>query len=142
VTSDKSQLASRRSVTKDPGAHVILDATISKEPLGPLTIHGDNKWNDVISWVVYATFFAEEHGITKKNVNTFRSKNPEINRFLGTSGDLGEKLGISNDWAKRAISAVGNYAEIFERNLSPIGLPRGVNKLWSDGGLLYPIPFR
>ena len=142
VTSDKSQLSSRRTALKDPDAHVILDPTISKEPLGPLTIHGDNKWNDVVSWVVYATFFAEEHGITKRNVNSFSSENPEISRFLGTSGDIGEKLGLSKDWAKWVISAVGNYAEIFEKNLSPIGLPRGVNKLWTDGGLLYAMPFR
>ena len=83
VTSDKSQLVSRRQSLKDPDAHVILDVTISKEPLGPVTIHGDNKWNDVVSWVVYATFFAEEHGITQANVNTFETENPEIKRFLG-----------------------------------------------------------
>ncbi len=142
VTSDKSQLAARRRVFKDPEAHVILDVTISKEPLGPVTVHGDNKWNDVVSWVVYATFFAEEHGITQDNVNTFETKNPEIQRFLGESGDVGEKLGLSKDWAKQVIAAVGNYAEIFERNLSPIGLPRGVNKPWTQGGLLYSMPFR
>ena len=142
VTSDKSQLASRLTVFKKPADHVILDATISKEPLGPLTIHGDNKWNDVVSWVVYATFFAEEHGITKANVNTFKTENPEIQRFLGTTGDMGEKLGLSKDWARQVISAVGNYSESFKRNLVPIGLPRGVNKLWTDEGLLYPIPFR
>ena len=142
VTSDKSQLAARRNVFKDPDAHVILDATISKEPLGPLTIHGDNKWNDVVSWVVYATFFAEEHGITKSNVNTFETENPEIQRFLGETGDMGEKLGLEKDWARKSIAAVGNYGEIFERNLAPIGLPRGVNQLWTEGGLLYAIPFR
>jgi general L-amino acid transport system substrate-binding protein len=142
VTSDKSQLASRRTVFKNPDDHVILDATISKEPLGPLTVHGDNRWNDVVSWVVYATFFAEEHGITMKNVNSFKTDNPEIKRFLGTTGDMGEKLGLSSDWARRVIEATGNYAEIFERNLSPIGLPRGINRLWTEGGLLYAIPFR
>jgi general L-amino acid transport system substrate-binding protein len=142
VTSDKSQLAARRTVFKDPGSHVILDATISKEPLGPLTVHGDNSWNDIVSWVVYATFFAEEHGITKKNVNAFQTKNPEIRRFMGNTGDMGAKLGLSNDWARRVIAAVGNYGECFERNLAPIGLPRGMNKLWNKGGLLYPMPFR
>ena len=95
VTSDKSQLVARRKDLKNPDDHVILDATISKEPLGPLTIHGDNKWNDVVSWVVYATFFAEEHNITQKNVNTLKSDNPEIKRFLGESGEMGKKTWTS-----------------------------------------------
>ncbi|MFQ5793895.1 MAG: amino acid ABC transporter substrate-binding protein [Candidatus Bipolaricaulia bacterium] len=142
VTSDKSQLAARRTVFSNPDAHEILAPTISKEPLGPLTIHGDNPWNDVVSWVVYATFFAEEHGITQANVNTFTTFNPEVQRFLGVSGDMGEKLGLSDDWARNIIAAVGNYAEIFTRNLTPIGLPRGVNQLWTQGGLLYAMPFR
>ncbi|MEN8263694.1 MAG: amino acid ABC transporter substrate-binding protein [Nitrospirota bacterium] len=142
VTSDKSQLAARRSVFKDPDAHVILDTTISKEPLGPLTVHGDNRWNDVVSWVVYATFFAEEHNIISRNVKTFQTENPEIQRFLGTTGDIGEKLGLSKDWARNVIAAIGNYGECFERNLAPIGLPRGMNRLWNEGGLLYPMPFR
>ena len=142
VTSDKSQLVARRQSLKDPEAHIILDATISKEPLGPVTVHGDNKWNDVVSWVVYATFFAEEHGITQANVSTFESKNPEIQRFLGQTGDMGEKLGLSKAWAGQIIAAVGNYGEIFERNLTPLGLPRGVNKQWTQGGLLYAMPFR
>lgn len=142
VTSDKSQLVARRQAFKEPDAHVILEETVSKEPLGPLTSHGDNKWNDVVSWVVYATFFAEEHGITQANVDTFKSDNPEIQRFLGESGDLGEKLGLSQTWTRHIIAAVGNYGEIFERNLTPIGLPRGVNKPWTQGGLLYAMPFR
>ncbi len=142
VTSDKSQLVARRQAFKDPGAHVILEETVSKEPLGPLTIHGDNKWNDAVSWVVYATFFAEEHGITQANVADFKSDNPEIQRFLGHSGDLGEKLGLSKTWARQIITAVGNYGEIFERHLTPIGLPRGINKPWTQGGLLYAMPFR
>jgi general L-amino acid transport system substrate-binding protein len=142
VTSDKSQLVARRQSLKDPEAHIILDATISKEPLGPVTVHGDNKWNDVVSWVVYATFFAEEHGITQANVSTFETKNPEIQRFLGQTGDMGEKLGLSKEWASQIIAAVGNYSEIFERNLTPLGLPRGVNKPWTQGGLLYAMPFR
>jgi general L-amino acid transport system substrate-binding protein len=142
VTSDKSQLAARRNVLKNPEAHVILDVTISKEPLGPVTIHGDNKWNDVVSWVVYATFFAEEQGITQSNVSTYKSKNPEIGRFLGETGDMGGKLGLSKDWARQVIDAVGSYGEIFERNLHSIGLPRGINKPWTQGGLLYAMPFR
>ena len=144
VTSDKSQLVSRRQSLKNPDDHVILDVTISKEPLGPVTVHGDNKWNDVVSWVVYATFFAEEHSITQANVNTFKTENPEIKRFLGTDdgAGMGEKLGLPKDWARQVIAAVGNYGEIFERNLTPLGLPRGVNKPWTQGGLLYAIPFR
>jgi len=142
ITSDKSQLASRLTVFKNPDDHVILDATVSKEPLAPLTVHGDNKWNDVVSWVVYATFFAEEHNIISRNVKTFQTKNPEILRFLGKTGDIGKNLGLSNDWAVNVIAAIGNYGECFERNLTPIGLPRGVNKLWTEGGLLYSMPFR
>lgn len=142
VTADKSQLVGRRQVLKDPDAHIILDITISKEPLGPVTVHGDNKWNDVVSWVVYATFFAEEHGITKAGVSSMETNNPEIKRFLGTSGDAGKHLGLPNDWAYQVVLNVGNYGEIFERNLMPIGLPRGVNKPWTQGGLLYAMPFR
>ena len=142
VTSDKSQLISRRQSLKNPDDHIILDVTISKEPLGPVTVHGDNKWNDVVSWVVYATFFAEEHGITQANVKTFKSDNPEIQRFLGQSGTIGENLGLPKDWAVQVIAAVGNYGEIFERHLTPLGLPRGVNKPWSKGGMLYAMPFR
>lgn len=142
VTGDKSQLSARRGALKEPEAHIILDVTLSKEPLAPATIHGDNKWNDVVTWVVYATFFAEEHGITQANVKTFNTENPEIKRFLGETGDIGKSLGLPKDWARQVIVAVGNYAEIYERNLTPIGLPRGVNKLWTQGGLLYAMPFR
>ena len=142
VTGDKSQLSARRGALKEPEAHIILDVTLSKEPLAPATIHGDNKWNDVVTWVVYATFFAEEHGITQANVKTFNTENPEIKRFLGETGGIGKSLGLPKDWARQVIVAVGNYAEIYERNLTPIGLPRGVNKLWTQGGLLYAMPFR
>ncbi len=142
VTADKSQLVARRQVLKDPEAHVILDAMISKEPLGPVTVHGDNKWNDVVSWVVYATFFAEEHGITEANVGAFETGNPEIKRFLGKTGNTGKQLELLKDWAYQVVGAVGNYGEIFERNLTPLGLPRGVNKPWTQGGLLYAMPFR
>lgn len=143
VTSDKSQLAGRRSVFAHPDDHVILEATISKEPLGPATAHGDNAWHDLVTWVVFATFFAEEYGITQANVESFReSTNPEIARFMGSSGNMGELLGVRPDWAVQVIRAVGNYAEIFERNLAPLGLPRGSNRQWTDGGLLYAMPFR
>jgi ABC-type amino acid transport/signal transduction systems, periplasmic component/domain len=142
VTSDTSQLASRRAVMANPDDHVILDVTISKEPLGPATRHGDNQWHDIVTWVVFATFFAEEYGITQANVGSFESGNPEVNRFLGKEGGLGAMLGLDDDWAVRVIQAVGNYAEIFERNLSPLGIPRGLNRQWTDGGLLFAYPFR
>ncbi|MYG00458.1 amino acid ABC transporter substrate-binding protein, partial [Candidatus Poribacteria bacterium] len=142
VTSDKSQLIARKQALKNPDEHIILDVTISKEPLAPVTVHGDNKWNDVVSWVVYATFYAEEHDITQAKVKNLKSNNPEIQRFLGDTGDIGELLGLPKDWARQAIGAVGHYGEIFERNLTPLGLPRGVNKPWTEGGLLYAMPFR
>lgn len=142
VTSDTSQLASRRAVMANPDDHVILDVTISKEPLGPATRHGDNQWHDIVTWVVFATFFAEEYGITQDNVTSFESDNPEVNRFLGKEGGLGAMLDLDDDWAVRVIQAVGNYAEIFERNLSPLGIPRGLNRQWTDGGLLFAYPFR
>ncbi|MBO8141148.1 MAG: amino acid ABC transporter substrate-binding protein [Firmicutes bacterium] len=142
VTSDKSQLAGRRAVMADPDAHVILDATISKEPLGPVVRHGDDQWFDIVSWVVYATFFAEEKGITSANVESFETADPEIERFLGRTGGMGAMLGLTDDWAVKVIKAVGNYGEIFDRNLGPLGLPRGLNRQWTDGGLLYAMPFR
>lgn len=143
VTSDKSQLAARRSIMKNPNDHVILEATISKEPLAPVVAHGDDQWYDVVKWVVFATFFAEEMGITSRNVDSFReSRNPDIRRFLGLEGNLGRALGLSSDWAVRVIKAVGNYGEIFDRNLTPLGLPRGVNRPYTQGGILYAMPFR
>ena len=145
-TSDKSQLASLRATAGNPDEHVILPDTISKEPLGPLTRHGDNAWSDIVRWVVYATFFAEEHGITQENVKTFESENPEIRRFLGLEGGLGAKLGLSETWAVDVIAAVGNYGEIYDRHLGPDGLsiPRAgsLNALWTDGGMIYAPAWR
>ena len=145
-TSDKSQLASLRSTAENPDDHVILPDTISKEPLGPLTRHGDDEWADIVRWVVYATFFAEEHGITQANVRTFQSDNPAIRRFLGLEGGLGEKLGLAENWAVEVIAAVGNYGEIYERHFGPDGLniPRSgsLNDLWTNGGLIYAPAWR
>ncbi len=141
VTSDKSQLASRRAIFANPDDHVILEVTISKEPLGPMTRHGDNEWNDIVNWVVQVTFFGEEHGITSANVDSFESDNPEIQRFLGKTGGLGEKLGLTNDFAVRVIRAVGHYGEIYERNLAPLQIPRGLNRPYTEGGLLFAYPF-
>jgi len=148
VTSDRSQLAGRRSATADPSAHVILDDTLSKEPLAPLTAHGDTNWNDIISWVVYATIEAEELGITAENIGEFAgSANPVVARFLGETGELGSALGLENDFVVDVLSAVGNYGEIYERAFgadSGIELPRegSANAHWLDGGLMYSPPFK
>ncbi len=143
VTSDQSQLAARRTVFANPDDHVILDVVMSKEPLGPVVPHGDDQWFDVVKWVVFGTFQAEESGINSQNIDSFMSStDPAIRRLLGLEGDLGQQLGLSNDFVVRVIRHVGNYAEIFERNLKPLGLERGVNKQWTEGGLLYAPPFR
>jgi len=147
-TTDRSGLAAVRASFPDPSAHVILPETISKEPLGPLVRHGDHEWGDVVRWTLNALIAAEELGVTSANVDQLASEgtdNPEINRLLGYEGDLGGMLGLSSDWAVNVISAVGNYGEIFERHIgenTPIGLPRGLNAQWTDGGLLYSPPFR
>ncbi|HEY8393487.1 MAG TPA: amino acid ABC transporter substrate-binding protein [Thermaerobacter sp.] len=146
VTSDRSQLAGRRAKLKDPDAHVILDEILSKEPLGPAVKNNDSAWFDVVKWVVFATIQAEEFGIDSKNVDQFKnSDNPDIRRFLGVEGELGKSLGLSNDFAYRVIKHVGNYGEIYARNLGPgteLNLERGLNELWTRGGLLYSPPFR
>jgi general L-amino acid transport system substrate-binding protein len=146
VTSDRSQLAARRTTMADPSAHVILDEVLSKEPLGPVTPLGDDQWFNVVKWVVFATFQAEESGITQANVqDMLASEDPTIRRLLGVEGGLGSYLALPEDWAVNVISAVGNYGEIFERNLgpdTPFQLDRGLNRQWTDGGLLYAPPYR
>ena len=146
-TPDASGLAATRSTFKTPGNHLILPEIISKEPLGPATRHGDDQWSDIIRWVLNATVAAEEYGITQANVDKLANKsdNPEINRLLGTEGNLGSKMGLENDWVQNIIKAVGNYGEIFDRHLgpkTPIALERGLNALWTEGGLMYAPPFR
>lgn len=145
-TSDKSQLASLRTTASSPDDHMILPITISKEPLGPLTRHGDDEWADIVRWVVYATFFAEEKGITQANVRSFESEDPAVRRFLGVEGGLGAKLGLEEGWAIEVIAAVGNYGEIYERHLGEGGLeiPRtgSLNDLWTNGGLIYAPAWR
>ncbi|SFU00801.1 amino acid ABC transporter substrate-binding protein [Sedimentitalea nanhaiensis] len=146
-TTDASGLAATRAAFEDPSAHVILPEIISKEPLGPLVRHGDNNWGDVVRWTLNALITAEELGVTSTNVSEIASntENPEIRRLLGTEGTLGEMLGLDNEWAKRAILAGGNYGEVFAQNIgetTPIGLARGLNAQWTDGGLLYAPPFR
>jgi len=146
-TTDASGLAAQRSAMKDPSTHVILPEIISKEPLGPAVRHGDNKWGDVIRWVLNATVVAEEKGITMGNADAMAadSTDPEVQRLLGKSGSLGTDLGLDEQWALRAIKKSGNYGEIFERNVgqaTPLALERALNQLWSKGGLLYAPPVR
>lgn len=146
MTSDKSQLVARRSTLSNPEEHELLEVTMSKEPLGPVTINNDSAWFDTVKWVTYALIQAEEFGLTADNIaEASSSEDPNILRFVGAEGTLGEDMGLPNDFAARAVSAVGNYGEIFERNLgagSEFELPRGQNAQWKDGGLMYSPPFR
>ena len=144
-TSDKSQLAALRSAMANPDDHIILDVTLSKEPLGPLTAHGDNQWNDIVRWVVWGMMQAEESGVSSENVDQMLSSgDPTVQRLLGATGELGASLGLDNDFMVNVLKAVGNYAEVYDRHLGPDGIdiPRGPNKLWTDGGLLYPMAYR
>ena len=146
-TTDRSGLAATRATAEDPSTLVVLPEIISKEPLGPLVRHGDDQWADIGRWVLNALITAEEKGITAGNVADMASgtNDPEVNRLLGSEGNLGEMIGLSADWAVNAIMAGGNYGEIFERHIgvnTPIGLERGVNALYTDGGLIYSPPFR
>ncbi|TDK43894.1 amino acid ABC transporter substrate-binding protein [Antarcticimicrobium luteum] len=146
-TTDASGLAATRATFETPGDHVILPEIISKEPLGPLVRHGDNEWGDIARWSLNALIAAEEYGVTSANIEELAkgTNNPEINRLLGTEGTLGEMLGLDKEWAKRAIAANGNYGEIFAKNIgenTPVGLARGLNAQWTNGGLLYAPPFR
>ena len=146
-TTDRSGLAAQRLKLADPGAHIVLPETISKEPLGPVVRHGDNKWGDVVRWTLYAMLEAEEYGVNSGNAADLKAntKNPVIMRLLGVEGDLGQSLGLDNEWSYNVISQVGNYAEIYDANVgpdTPLKLERGVNALWKDGGLQYPMPVR
>lgn len=147
-TTDASGLAATRATFEAPADHVLLPEIISKEPLGPLVRHGDNDWGDIVMWTMNALVAAEEMGITSTNIaelSAAPTNNPEINRILGTEGELGAMIGLSADWAKNAIAVGGNYGEIFEKNIgenSPIGLARGLNAQWTNGGLQYAAPFR
>ena len=146
LTSDASQLAAHRSVAPNPDDYVLLPEIISKEPLAPVVRHGDDQWYDVVNWTVMALIQAEEFGITSKNVDEMlKSQDPQIKRFLGVTPGLGEALGLDDKWAYNIIKQVGNYGEIFERNVgpnTPLKLDRGQNDLWTNGGLMYAAPFR
>ena len=146
-TTDASGLASiRATVASNPDDHVILPEIISKEPLGPVVRHGDDEFFDIVKWVVFALVEAEEKGITQANLDEMLgSTDPTVQRLLGVTPGMGEALGISETWAYDAIAAVGNYGEIFDRNVGPdtaLGLSRGVNDLWTNGGLMYAMPPR
>lgn len=145
LTTDMSQLAAFRSGFADPAAHKILPEVISKEPLAPLVAHGDNQWKDIVTWVIYGIISAEELGVTQGNVADMaaNSADPNVKRMLGASGNTGEFIGLGATWMLDAITAVGNYGEIYDRNLTAtLGLERGLNAQWKDGGVLYAMPIR
>jgi len=146
LTSDASQLAGIRAVAPNPADYMILPEIISKEPLAPAVRHGDNQWKDVVTYTVYALIEAEELGITSKNVDEMlKSVNPSIQRFLGVTAGNGKALGLDEKWAYNIVKMVGNYGEVFERNVGPgtqLGIERGLNALWKNGGLMYSPPFK
>ena len=145
-TTDASGLYSQRLQMQKPDEHMVLPEIISKEPLGPSVRQGDSQWFTIVKWVGYALVNAEEAGVTQKNVDEMlNSKNPDIMRILGKEGEFGKGLGLDNDWAVKIIKAVGNYGEIFDRHVgagSRIKIDRGLNNLWSKGGLQYAPPIR
>jgi len=142
-STDASQLASNRTAMRDPDEHMVLPDRISKEPLGPAVRKGDDQWFDIVKWTLYALVTAEELGVTQANADEMlKSPNPSVQRLLGVSGDHGKIMGLDNRWAYWAIKAVGNYGEIYARHFTPIGLARGPNALWTQGGLMYAPPIR
>ena len=146
-SNDRGGLAARGLGLKDRNANMLLPETISKEPIGPMVRMGDGAWTHLVRWAMAALIAAEELGVTSANVDEMRasSTNPEVKRLLGVGDDLGQKLGLKADWAYQIVKQVGNYGEIYERNMgesTPLGLPRGLNSLWRDGGLLFSPPFR
>ncbi len=146
LTSDASQLAAHRSVAPNPADYVLLPEIISKEPLAPVVRHGDDQWYDIVNWTVMALIQAEEFGINSQNVDKMlKSDNPEIQRFLGVTPGMGKALGLDENWAYNIIKQVGNYGEIFDRNVgpnTPLQLERGLNALWNQGGIMYAAPVR
>ena len=145
-TTDASGLYAERLRLANPGDHMILPEIISKEPLGPAVRHGDDQWFDVVKWALFAMIDGEELGLTQKTIDQqANATNPDIKRFVGTEGNYGEQLGLSKDWAVKIIKQVGNYGESFERNVgqgSPLKIDRGLNRLWTKGGLQYAPPIR
>jgi general L-amino acid transport system substrate-binding protein len=146
LTSDASQLAGTRAIAPNPKDYVILPTIISKEPLAPAVRHGDNQWKDIVNYSVLAMIEAEELGITSQNVDKMlKSEDPKIMRFLGVTEGNGKALGLDEKFAYNIVKQVGNYGEIFERNVgvnTTLGIERGLNALWTDGGLMYSPPFK
>jgi len=145
-TTDVSGLYAERLKLASPADHVVLPEVISKEPLGPMVRHGDDQWFDLVKWVLFAMINAEELGITQKNVDEMaKSDKPELRRALGSDGNLGEQLGLTKDWVIRIVKTIGNYGEAFDRNVgagSKLGIARGLNQLWTKGGIQYAPPIR
>ncbi len=146
LTSDASQLAGNRAVAPNPKDYAILPEIISKEPLAPAVRHGDDQWKDIVNYSVLAMINAEELGITSKNLDEMlKSKDPKVQRFLGVTPGNGKALGLDEKFAYNIVKQVGNYGEVFERNVginTPLGIERGLNALWTDGGLMYSPPFK
>lgn len=146
LTSDVSQLYAERLKLSTPDSHVILPEVISKEPLGPAVRQGDDQWFNLVKWTLYSLINAEELGVKSATIDeAVQSSNPNIRRLLGAEGEFGAQLGLANDWAARAVRAVGNYGEIYERNIgtqSKLSIPRGLNALWTQGGIQYAPPVR
>jgi general L-amino acid transport system substrate-binding protein len=146
LTSDVSQLHAERLMLSQPDDHMILPDIISKEPLGPVVRQGDDQWFKIVQWTHFAQINAEELGISSKTVDqSLQSAKPDVRRLVGSEGNFGAEMGLTNDWAARIIRLVGNYGESFERNIgtgSPLGIPRGVNQLWAAGGIQYAPPIR
>ncbi len=143
-TTDVSGLvSSRASRAPKPEEHIILPEVISKEPLGPAVRHGDDRWFDIVKWSLFATIEAEEMGLSSKNIDQQAgSKDPAVQRFVGATGDIGKMLGLDNKWAFNIIKQVGNYGESYDTHLKPLGFTRGLNNLWTKGGLMYAPPIR
>jgi general L-amino acid transport system substrate-binding protein len=144
-TTDKSGLAAQRTKMKNPDEHIVLPETISKEPLGPAVRHGDQVWEDIVRWSLFAMIEAEEYGITSANADSMTtSENPAIKRLVGAEGELGALLGVDNNWSLNIIKQVGNYGESYKRNIADTGIlpDRGPNALWTKGGILYVAPAR
>lgn len=146
VQSTSGLSSARATVASNPADYIILDGVYGKDPMGPAVRQGDAQWRDIVAWSIYAMMTAEELGVTSANVDAMKSSDDaETTRLLGAAGDLGETLGLDNEWAYRIIKQVGNYGEVFDRNVgdgSPLKLSRGINALWTDGGLLYSPPFK
>jgi general L-amino acid transport system substrate-binding protein len=146
LTTDASGLFAMRLRLEKPGDNMILPDIISKEPLGPAVRQDDMQWFNIVKWVNFAMINAEEFGVNSKTIDdALKSQKPAVKRLVGTEGDFGKPFGLTQDWAVRVIRGVGNYAEVFDRNVgahSKLGIPRGLNELWSNGGIQYAPPIR